>query len=285
MVRCRRRGDLQLRGCAVLWLHWCHLSLNKPVVGMAPTPDGGGYWLVASDGGIFSFGDAEFYGSTGGIHLNKPIVGMAATPDGLGYWLVASDGGIFSFGDAQFYGALGGGRTETLRSWEWWRCQTREVIGSVHPTALLACTGTLPLSGATPLASESATLLPWQKTAALFCRPRSVSLPFERTMQQGFIRDSCRQFISKRKARSFIHQRSQELCQAMRSKSTSFAMGRPVGLPLLGITSLGPAVRASHCRTTTTVRNQAESSGIPEVPNVLTVPAKWDTRQPKLRIA
>ncbi len=72
---------------------------------MASTPDGGGYWLVASDGGIFSFGDAQFYGSTGAIHLNKPIVGMAATPDGTGYWLMASDGGIFTFGDAPFDGS------------------------------------------------------------------------------------------------------------------------------------------------------------------------------------
>jgi ribosomal protein L24E len=81
--------------------------LNEPIVGMAATPDGGGYWLVASDGGIFSFGDAKYHGSMGGRHLNKPIVGMAATPDGGGYWLVASDGGIFSFGDAKFYGSTG----------------------------------------------------------------------------------------------------------------------------------------------------------------------------------
>ena len=58
--------------------------------------DSKGYWLVASDGGVFSFGDASFYGSTGGDRLNKPIVGIAATPDGNGYWLVASDGGVFS---------------------------------------------------------------------------------------------------------------------------------------------------------------------------------------------
>jgi hypothetical protein len=69
---------------------------------------GSGYWEVASDGGIFAFGDAAFYGSTGAITLNKPIVGMAATPDGKGYWLVASDGGIFAFGDAAFYGSTGG---------------------------------------------------------------------------------------------------------------------------------------------------------------------------------
>ena len=78
------------------------IHLSRPVLGMAATPTGGGYWLVASDGGIFSFGDAHFYGSTGSIHLNQPIVGMAATPTGRGYWLVASDGGIFSFGDAAF---------------------------------------------------------------------------------------------------------------------------------------------------------------------------------------
>ena len=83
------------------------LQLAQPLVGMAGTPDGRGYWLVASDGGIFSYGDANFYGSTGAIHLNKPIVGMAGTPDGKGYWLVASDGGVFSYGDAAFYGSTG----------------------------------------------------------------------------------------------------------------------------------------------------------------------------------
>ena len=67
----------------------------------------GGYWLVAADGGIFTFGDAQFYGSTGNIRLNKPIVGMTATPSGQGYWFTASDGGVFAFGDAQFYGSLG----------------------------------------------------------------------------------------------------------------------------------------------------------------------------------
>jgi hypothetical protein len=63
---------------------------------------------VASDGGIFSYGDASFYGSTGALVLNKPIVGVASTPDGEGYWLVASDGGIFSYGDAAFYGSVAG---------------------------------------------------------------------------------------------------------------------------------------------------------------------------------
>jgi hypothetical protein len=74
--------------------------LNAPIVGIAPTAaaDDGGYWLIASDGGVFSFGDASFQGSMGARHLNAPIVGIAAAADDGGYWLVASDGGVFSFG-------------------------------------------------------------------------------------------------------------------------------------------------------------------------------------------
>ncbi len=83
-------------------------ALNAPIVGIAATADGGGYWNAAADGGIFGFGDAAFYGSMGGQSLNQPIVGMAATPDGGGYWMVAADGGIFSFGDAGFHGSMGG---------------------------------------------------------------------------------------------------------------------------------------------------------------------------------
>jgi hypothetical protein len=67
-----------------------------------------GYWTVASDGGIFSYGNAAFYGSMGGKHLNAPMVAIAATPSGKGYWTVASDGGVFSYGDAKFHGSMGG---------------------------------------------------------------------------------------------------------------------------------------------------------------------------------
>jgi hypothetical protein len=83
-------------------------TLDRPVLGTAATHDGRGYWEVASDGGVFNFGDASFFGSMGGKALNAPIVGMAATPEGNGYWEAASDGGIFSFGDAPFLGSMGG---------------------------------------------------------------------------------------------------------------------------------------------------------------------------------
>ncbi len=67
-----------------------------------------GYWLVGSDGGIFTFGSAQFYGSTGNLRLQRPVVGITPTAGDLGYWLVASDGGIFSFGNAGFYGSIPG---------------------------------------------------------------------------------------------------------------------------------------------------------------------------------
>ncbi|MCU1428556.1 MAG: Esterase [Actinomycetia bacterium] len=83
------------------------LWLRQPIVGIAATPSGQGYWRAASDGGIFTYGDAHFYGSLGALRLNRPIVGIASTPSGHGYWMVASDGGVFTFGDARFHGSLG----------------------------------------------------------------------------------------------------------------------------------------------------------------------------------
>lgn len=83
--------------------------LNQPVRGIAVTPDGAGYWLVAGDGGIFAFGDAKYHGSCPQIGCNvTDIVGMASTPDGGGYWLVGSDGGVFTFGNARYYGSQAG---------------------------------------------------------------------------------------------------------------------------------------------------------------------------------
>jgi hypothetical protein len=70
-------------------------------------PPRSSYWEVAADGGLFSFGNAQFHGSMGGRPLNLPIVGMAATPTWGGYWEVAADGGLFSFGNAQFHGSMG----------------------------------------------------------------------------------------------------------------------------------------------------------------------------------
>jgi hypothetical protein len=72
------------------------------------TPVPHGYWLVGGDGGIFTFGSAQFFGSTGNLHLQRPVVGITPAADRGGYWLVASDGGIFAFGDSGFYGSIPG---------------------------------------------------------------------------------------------------------------------------------------------------------------------------------
>ena len=86
---------------------------GTPVPTPTPTPTPTpaptyGYWLVGSDGGIFTFGSAQFYGSTGNIALQRPVVGISPTANKSGYWLVASDGGIFAFGNAGYYGSIPG---------------------------------------------------------------------------------------------------------------------------------------------------------------------------------
>ena len=70
------QGVVYSHGSAPYFGDTASLTLNKPVVGMAATPDGKGYWLVAADGGIFTFGDATFYGSQGGTALGAPVVAM-----------------------------------------------------------------------------------------------------------------------------------------------------------------------------------------------------------------
>ena len=67
---------------------------------MAPTHDGGGYWLVASDGGIFSFGDAAFYGSLGATPPASPVVALATSAGGGGYWMLEAGGTVAAFGGA-----------------------------------------------------------------------------------------------------------------------------------------------------------------------------------------
>ena len=83
------------------------VTLSWVIVDATTTPSRGGYWMLGGDGGVFTFGDAKFFGSTGRQTLNAPAVAMAPTPTGEGYWFVAADGGIFTFGDAEFFGSLG----------------------------------------------------------------------------------------------------------------------------------------------------------------------------------
>jgi hypothetical protein len=102
------RDSVRASGAAVDYGSTGNILLNRPIVDIAATVNGAGYWLLAGDGGVFSFGNAQFFGSTGGLRLNQPALRMAPTRAGNGYWFVASDGGVFAFGDAPFFGSMGG---------------------------------------------------------------------------------------------------------------------------------------------------------------------------------
>ena len=113
-----RSGDVYGYGCATYYGGTDQINPNLPpggtnasmlpitAVSSASTGDGKGYWIAGSNGLIFSFGDAEFYGPSSAPILNKPIVAMAGVSN-TGYWEVASDGGVFAYGSAGFYGSLG----------------------------------------------------------------------------------------------------------------------------------------------------------------------------------
>ena len=124
-----------------------------PTVGFDPL-DVSTYRLVASDGGIFAYGNAGFFGSTGGITLNQPIVGSADTPSGKGYWLVASDGGIFNYGDAGFFGSAGSvplvkpivGMASTPSGRGYWLVASDGGIFNYGDAAFKGSTGGIPLA-------------------------------------------------------------------------------------------------------------------------------------------
>jgi len=175
---------------------------------MAATPDGRGYWMVASDGGVFGFGDAPFFGSPGTVHLNRPIVGMAATPDGRGYWMVASDGGVFGFGDAPFFGSLG---TVHLN---------RPIVGmAATPTA--AVTGWSP---PTAVCSVSATPRFSAHWAAKGLTLRSSASPFDPAPPRGILMPATRRQVGRHK--SAVCQTSYPMPGA-RSFPTQGALHRP----------------------------------------------------------
>ena len=101
-------GHVEPRGTApVSYGSLDGIDLSWVIVDATTTPSGRGYWMLGGDGGVFTHGDAEFFGSTGDRRLNAPAVAMAPTPSANGYWFVAADGGVFTFGDAAFHGSLG----------------------------------------------------------------------------------------------------------------------------------------------------------------------------------
>ena len=128
-----------------------------------------GYWLVGSDGGIFSFGTAAFHGSTGSTPLQRPVVAITPTSTGNGYWLVASDGGIFSFGDSTYYGSLpgvglhpaGSGLPQSLNA---------PIVGMV-PTFTVTATSWWPPTAASSRSATPSSRAPAPASAGVRARP------------------------------------------------------------------------------------------------------------------
>ena len=122
-----------------------------------------GYWTTASDGGVFSFGQVGYHGSTGSVHLQRPVVGMAATASSHGYWLVASDGGVFSFGDAAFHGSTGSvhlvrpvvGMAATPDGGGYWLVASDGGVFSFGDAGFFGSTGGMPLNA--PIVGMAAT--------------------------------------------------------------------------------------------------------------------------------
>ncbi|MGH8973945.1 MAG: hypothetical protein ACRD0C_12175, partial [Acidimicrobiia bacterium] len=82
------------------------VKLAQPVMGIAPTANGAGYWMVARDGGIFSFGDAGFFGSLPGSKVPGPAAAVRPTRTGGGYLIATTNGTVVNFGDAPSLGGV-----------------------------------------------------------------------------------------------------------------------------------------------------------------------------------
>jgi SpoIID/LytB domain protein len=104
-------GDVLDAGTAAYQGSLAGFKLTTPLVGIAGSPDGGGYWLLGSGGQLSSFGDARLYGTS--IVPGRRYVGIAPTKDGGGYWLAAAGGGVYAFGDAALHAPPAGAAVPT----------------------------------------------------------------------------------------------------------------------------------------------------------------------------
>jgi hypothetical protein len=70
---------------------------------MQRTVTGKGYWMLAANGAVYAFGDAQRYGNV--MNCGFPSASrMLASPGGHGYWIETVDGTVIAFGDARRLG-------------------------------------------------------------------------------------------------------------------------------------------------------------------------------------
>jgi hypothetical protein len=77
-----------------------------PIVAIALTATGNGYWLLDALGQVYTFGDGQYYGNATLVE-GSTATSIARSPTGNGYLILSNNGDVYTFGDAQYYG--GGG--------------------------------------------------------------------------------------------------------------------------------------------------------------------------------
>jgi hypothetical protein len=82
-------------------------TLPSLIAGIAPTPDGLGYFEVAANGHVYHFGNAGYYGDAT-VKSGQRVVGIAAAPSGRGYWVLLNTGAVQAFGHVTHYGSVHG---------------------------------------------------------------------------------------------------------------------------------------------------------------------------------
>ncbi|GAC1327505.1 MAG: hypothetical protein NVSMB17_01610 [Candidatus Dormibacteria bacterium] len=65
-----------------------------------------GYNILTGAGGIYSFGDAGYFGNLIDHGYPGPAIGLSETPEGRGYAIVTTPGNLYTFGDAVYFGNL-----------------------------------------------------------------------------------------------------------------------------------------------------------------------------------
>ena len=80
---------------------------DSAAVALGVTASGRGYWILSRNGGIHTYGDAGYHGH--GIGGDSAAVALGVTPSGNGYWILSRNGGIHTYGDAVYHGHGVGG--------------------------------------------------------------------------------------------------------------------------------------------------------------------------------